>query len=263
MSINNKIPNQQTLEAMLDLEKDLNYEEITLSELDGEQRLSSLVSDPLWRQVLSDEFDQPYMQELSDFLDNEIGLGKNILPPKKNWFAALNHTPIDSVKVVILGQDPYPTAGHAHGLCFSVMPDVKPLPKSLVNIFKELQDDLRVDNFHTGYLLPWAEQGVLMLNAVLTVEESNTNSHKAKGWEQLTDRIIQIINEQTQNVVFVLWGANAQQKAAMIDQTRHHIISSSHPSPLSAYRGFWGSRPFSRINDYLISKGKKPIDWQL
>ncbi len=225
--------------------------------------LRALLSGNDWQHILAQEFDKAYIKKLSDFLDNEIELGKNILPPKANWFAALNHTPLDKVKVVILGQDPYPTAGHAHGLCFSVQPHVKPLPKSLVNIYKELLNDLNIDNFHTGYLLPWAQQGVLMLNAVLTVEESQPNSHKGKGWEKLTDRIIQIVNKQTQNTAFVLWGANAQKKASMIDQTKHHIIASAHPSPLSAYRGFWGSKPFSRINDYFISKGKKPIEWGL
>jgi uracil-DNA glycosylase len=203
------------------------------------------------------------MKELEQFLDSQADAGKIILPPRSSWFEALNNTPLDKVKVVILGQDPYPTAGHAHGLCFSVMPDVKPLPKSLVNIYKELKNDTGIDNFHTGYLLSWAKQGVLMLNVVLTVEEGRSNAHKGHGWERLTDRIIELVDQECQNVVFVLWGSNAQQKASMIDSRRHHIISSPHPSPLSAYRGFWGSQPFSRINDYLQEAGKKPIDWQL
>jgi uracil-DNA glycosylase len=225
--------------------------------------LRSLLNNESWLHALADEFEKPYMGELALFLRSEIDAGKKILPPKPNWFEALNNTPLDKIKVVILGQDPYPTAGHAHGLCFSVPPDVKPLPKSLVNIYKEMQDDIGVDNSHTGYLLPWAHQGILMLNTVLTVEESNTNAHKAKGWEYLTDAIIDIVNQKCQNIVFVLWGAHAQQKVSMIDSSRHHILFSPHPSPLSAYRGFWGSKPFSGINKYLSSVGKKPINWQL
>ncbi len=225
--------------------------------------MKELLKDPSWQAALADEFEKPYMEELTRFLRSEISAGKNILPPKPNWFAALNNTPLESVKVVILGQDPYPTVGHAHGLCFSVLPDVKPLPKSLVNIYKELQDDIGVNNFHTGYLLSWARQGVLLLNAVLTVEEGKSNAHKGKGWERLTDHIIKIVNQNCQNVVFVLWGSHAQQKASMIDTGKHHIISSPHPSPLSAYRGFLGSKPFSSINKYLTAAGKKPIKWQL
>jgi len=225
--------------------------------------ISSLLTEPSWIDALADEFEKPYMEELARFLYSEINAGKNILPSQPNWFAALNNTPLKKVKVVILGQDPYPTSGHAHGLCFSVMPDVRPLPKSLVNIYKELQEDTGVDNFHTGYLLPWAKQGILMLNAVLTVEEGRSNAHKGKGWERLTDHIIKTVNQNCQNVVFVLWGSHAQQKASMIDTDKHHIISSPHPSPLSAYRGFLGSKPFSAINKYLTAAGKKPIVWQL
>jgi len=216
-----------------------------------------------WLALLEDEFDKAYMQELKKFLLNERALGKNILPKASLWFNALNSTPLDSVKVVILGQDPYPTVGHAHGLCFSALPNVKPLPKSLINIYKELQEDLGIDNFHTPYLQPWAEQGVLLLNAVLTVEAGKSNAHAGKGWEQFTDKIIEIINQKCQHVVFILWGAYAQKKGVAIDTSKHMIIKSAHPSPLSAYRGFWGSKPFSRTNNYLQSVGKNGIEWKL
>jgi len=216
-----------------------------------------------WLALLEDEFEKSYMQRLKSFLIKEKELGKNILPRAPLWFNALNSTPLEKVKVVILGQDPYPTVGHAHGLCFSVLPEVKPLPKSLLNINKELQDDLSIDNFHTGYLQPWAEQGVLLLNAVLTVEAGKTNAHQGKGWEQFTDSIIQVINEQCDHVVFILWGAYAQKKGAVIDGTKHLIIKSPHPSPLSAYRGFFGSKPFSRANDYLMTHGKSEINWRV
>ncbi|RUM68045.1 MAG: uracil-DNA glycosylase [Sulfurovum sp.] len=216
-----------------------------------------------WLALLENEFDKAYMQELKKFLLNEKELGKNILPKASLWFNALNSTPLNKVKVVILGQDPYPTVGHAHGLCFSALPEVKPLPKSLINIYKELQEDLDIDNFHTPYLQPWAEQGVLLLNSVLTVEVGKSNSHAGKGWEEFTDKIIEVINQECQNVVFILWGAYAQKKGVSIDTNRHMIIKSAHPSPLSAYRGFWASKPFSRTNNYLKSVGKKEIDWRV
>ena len=216
-----------------------------------------------WLTHLEDEFDKLYMQELKIFLSNERELGKNILPNASLWFNALNSTPLDRVKVVILGQDPYPTIGHAHGLCFSALPEVKPLPKSLLNIYKELEDDMGIDNFHTPYLQPWAEQGVLLLNAVLTVEAGKSNAHAGKGWEKFTDKIIKIVSQNCENVVFVLWGAYAQKKGHSIDIRRHMIIKSPHPSPLSAYRGFFGSKPFSRTNDYLKFVEKKEIEWQL
>ncbi len=216
-----------------------------------------------WHRYLKDEFLKPYMQALEIFLEQEEKSGKTILPPKNQWFEALNVTPLDEVKVVILGQDPYPTVGHAHGLCFSVLPDVKPLPKSLQNINKELFDDVGIDNNHTGYLLPWAKQGVLLLNAVLTVEEGKANAHQGKGWEIFTDRVIEIVNKECQNIVFILWGAYAQKKGKHIDNTKHLIINDPHPSPLSAYRGFWGSKPFSRINAYLKEKEKEPIVWKI
>ena len=216
-----------------------------------------------WLKHLEDEFSKPYMQNLKEFLQKEKAEGKTILPKGSLWFNALNSTPLEKVKVVILGQDPYPTIGHAHGLCFSAMPEVKPLPKSLINIYKELQNDLGIDNFHTPYLQPWAKQGVLLLNAVLTVEAGKSNSHQGRGWEQFTDKIIEIVNRECDNVVFILWGSYAQKKGNAIDTTKHIIIKSPHPSPLSAYRGFFGSRPFSRANSFLVSKGKEAINWQL
>ena len=225
--------------------------------------MQTLLTEPSWQKALSDEWQQPYMQELEAFLEQEMAEGKSILPPKSHWFEAINATPLEKVKVVILGQDPYPTKGHAHGLCFSVQKQVTPLPKSLQNINKELYADVGVDNSHTGYLRPWAEQGVLLLNAVLTVEEGKANAHKDKGWEQFTNKVISIVNAQCENVVFVLWGAYAQKKGKQIDATRHLVINDPHPSPLSAYRGFWDSKPFSRINEYLKVQGKEPIVWQL
>jgi len=225
--------------------------------------LSDLLTEESWRRVLAEEFAKPYMQELEAFLTQEQALGKQILPPQPQWLEALNSTPLHQVKVVILGQDPYPTAGHAHGLCFSVQQDLKPLPKSLRNIYRELYKDCGVDNFHSGCLLPWAAQGILLLNAVLTVEEGRTHAHQAKGWEQFTDAVIATVDMHCQNVVFLLWGAHAQKKGRNIDTKKHLLLHAPHPSPLSAYRGFWGSKPFSRINSYLTGKGKMPIVWQL
>ncbi len=216
-----------------------------------------------WLEQLENEFKQPYMQQLRQYLIVQKNSGKNILPKSSLWFNALNSTPFDKVKVVILGQDPYPTAGHAHGLCFSVMPEVKPLPKSLNNINTELMDDMQIDNTHSGYLQPWAEQGVLLLNSVLTVEQGNSNAHQGQGWEQFTDKIIHLLNDKKENLVFILWGAYAQKKGIFIDQQRHLVIKSPHPSPLSAYRGFFGSKPFSQTNDYLQQAGLQKVDWQV
>ncbi|MDY0136204.1 MAG: uracil-DNA glycosylase [Thiomicrospira sp.] len=218
---------------------------------------------PSWLAYLQNEFDQPYMQQLKAFLLAEREQGKPILPPSSQWFNALNSTEFEQVKVVIIGQDPYPTPGHAHGLCFSVLPNVSPLPKSLQNINKELLSDLNVDNRHSGYLMPWAQQGVLLLNAVLTVEAGHANSHQNRGWETFTDAIIHALNTHKSRLVFILWGAYAQKKGAFIDSHRHQIIKSAHPSPLSAHRGFFGSRPFSQTNAYLHQHGLAPIDWQL
>ncbi|HHD79552.1 MAG TPA: uracil-DNA glycosylase [Epsilonproteobacteria bacterium] len=225
--------------------------------------MQTLLKAPSWQDALKEELQKPYMQELEAFLEQERAEEKSILPSKPHWFEALNLTPLEDVKVVILGQDPYPTKGHAHGLCFSVENGVTPLPKSLQNINKELFDDRGIDNSHTGYLAPWAKQGVLLLNAVLTVEEGKANAHKDKGWERFTDTIISIINEQCEHVVFVLWGAYAQKKGKHIDASKHLVINDPHPSPLSAYRGFFGSKPFSKINDYLVSQGEESIEWKL
>ncbi len=224
---------------------------------------SKIKLDSSWLNYLEAEFSKPYMVQLKAFLLDEKAAGKQILPKSGQWFNAMNSTPLDDVKVVIIGQDPYPTPGHAHGLCFSVQPDVKPLPKSLLNINKELLEDVQVDNQHTGYLQPWAQQGVLLLNAVLTVEAGKTNSHQNRGWETFTDAVISLINQRTEHTVFILWGAYAQKKDKMIDRSKHLVIESAHPSPLSAYRGFFGSRPFSKTNQYLRSNGKTPINWQL
>ena len=221
------------------------------------------LTEPTWKTALKEEFNKPYIKELEAFLSQEEKEGKNILPSKELWFNALNSTPLNKVKVLILGQDPYPTLGHAHGLCFSALDPIHPLPKSLQNIYKELKSDLNINNTHTANLQAWAEQGILLLNAVLTVEEGKANAHKNRGWEKLTDKIIQIINEECENVVFVLWGAYAQKKSKFIDDAKHLVIKDPHPSPLSAYRGFWGSKPFSRVNVYLEEQHKKTINWQL
>jgi len=215
-----------------------------------------------WKSHLAGEFEKDYMLRLYDFLRNEKEQKKLILPDSSLWFNALATTDLAQVKVVILGQDPYPTPGHAHGLCFSVMPEVKPIPKSLKNIYKELEDDVGIVNSN-GNLQSWADQGVLLLNSVLTVEEGKANSHQRQGWEQFTDRIIEILNEQTSPIVFVLWGAYAQKKGAMVNNAHHLILRSPHPSPLSSYRGFFGSKPFSQINNFLIKNGKEAINWKI
>ena len=217
--------------------------------------------EPSWKAALAEEFEQPYMLELRAFLAAELKAGKRIHPNPDEWFNAFNHTPLDKVRVVILGQDPYPTPGHAHGLCFSLQPEVRPLAKSLHNIFKELEDDLGIRNT-CGSLLPWADQGVLLLNAVLTVESGLSNSHQGKGWERFTDRAVQILNAQPRPLVFVLWGRPAQQKGAHIDRARHRVLEAPHPSPLSAHRGFFSSKPFSKINAFLERQHQAPIDWR-
>ncbi len=221
---------------------------------------SSSPFDSSWAPHLQAELEKDYMQSLKTFLHNEKSAGKVIFPHSSLWFNALNSTPLDKVRVVILGQDPYPTPGHAHGLCFSVQPEVRPIPKSLINIYKELNTDLGIENTH-GNLQSWAEQGVLLLNSVLTVQSGNANSHQGKGWETFTDRIIATVNELPRPVVFVLWGAYAQKKGAVIDSSRHRVIRSPHPSPLSAHRGFFGSRPFSQINQFLVQQGQDEINW--
>ncbi len=217
---------------------------------------------PSWQEALKAEFEAPYMQDLLDLLALEAQQGKVIYPHSPEWFHALEATPLDKVKVVILGQDPYHQPRQAHGLCFSVQAGVK-VPPSLVNIYKELQTDLGIAPANHGYLESWAKQGVLLLNAVLTVEDSNANAHKGKGWEQFTDKIINIVNEQCEHVVFMLWGSYAQKKGQMIDVSRHLVLKAPHPSPLSAYRGFLGCRHFSQANSYLVAHGRQAIDWQL
>ncbi len=216
-----------------------------------------------WQQALATAFKQPSMQALQAFLAAETAAGKLILPPAAQRFNALHSTPLARVKVVILGQDPYPTPGHAHGLSFSVQAGVTPLPRSLSNINKELHSDLGIDNSHSGCLQPWAQQGVLLLNTVLSVAAGQAGSHQKRGWEAFTDAVISCINQQAQASVFILWGKQAQQKTALINQEKHAIIASAHPSPLSARRGFFGSQPFSRTNQWLQQQGREPIDWAL
>lgn len=218
--------------------------------------------EPSWLNVLGGEFDQPYMQQLREFLVQQKGAGRVIYPPSSQWFSAFNSTPFDQVRVVILGQDPYHGPNQAHGLCFSVMPGVK-VPPSLMNIFKELQDDLAVQPPAHGCLTSWAEQGVLLLNATLTVEQANAGAHQGKGWERFTDQAIRALNDQRDGIVFLLWGSYAQKKGAFIDQSRHLVLKSVHPSPLSAYRGFLGCKHFSMANNYLQQEGQPAIDWQL
>jgi uracil-DNA glycosylase len=214
-----------------------------------------------WREVLAEEFEQQYLQDLAAFVAEERR-NHTVYPPKTEVFSALALTPYDQVRVVILGQDPYHGPNQAHGLAFSVRKGVRP-PPSLVNIFAELQTDLGIAPSRHGYLAEWAEQGVLLLNTVLTVRAGAAASHKGQGWERLTDRIIELVSAREQPVVFVLWGSPAQRKTALIDTRRHTIIRSVHPSPLSASTGFFGSRPFSQVNAALERYGEPPIDWQL
>lgn len=216
---------------------------------------------PSWQDVLADELVQPYFQQLASFVDAERQQHR-VFPPEQDVFNALKSTPFDQVNVLLLGQDPYHNEGQAHGLCFSVRPGVPP-PSSLLNMFKELKDDLGCTISNHGYLQHWADQGMLLLNAVLTVRAHQANSHKGKGWERFTDAVIRRVNDKNEQVVFVLWGNYAQKKLALIDTTRHVVVQSAHPSPLSARNGFFGSRPFSKINTALQAAGKLPIDWQL
>lgn len=215
-----------------------------------------------WQKKLGEQFALPYMRSLNAFLASEKAGGKQIFPPDDLVFNALNSTPFERVRVVILGQDPYHGVGQAHGLSFSVLPGVA-IPPSLVNIYKELHTDVGAVPPMHGCLSSWAEQGVLLLNAVLTVEQGNAGAHQAKGWEQFTDAVIRILNDQCENIVFILWGNYAQKKGGFIDQSKHCVLTSVHPSPLSAHRGFLGSKPFSQCNDYLKSKGLPEINWSL
>lgn len=214
-----------------------------------------------WNDILKDEFDKDYYKNLRSQLINEYN-EHTIYPDKHDIFNALNYTDFKDVKVVILGQDPYHGPNQAHGLSFSVKPGVK-TPPSLKNIFKELHDDLGCYVPNNGYLKKWSDQGVLLLNTVLTVRAGNANSHKGLGWELFTNKIISSLNDSKHPIVFMLWGNNAISKKKLITNTDHYIIESVHPSPLSAHRGFFGSKPFSKANNFLISKGEKPIDWQI
>lgn len=214
-----------------------------------------------WRPRLSAELAKPYFTNLKQFVEREQKT-HTVYPTDREIFSALNLTPYESVKVLLLGQDPYPGKDQAHGLCFSVKPGIKP-PASLRNIYKELQSDVGFRIPNNGYLVPWAKQGILMLNAVLTVRAGEPNSHKGRGWENFTDSIISRVNECESAVVFVLWGAYAQKKIKLIDTKRHVVIESAHPSPLSARNGFFGTRPFSAINKALRRMGKSEIDWQI
>ena len=215
-----------------------------------------------WKQALQGEFEQLYMERLRESLRVEKAAGKVIYPPGPLIFNALNATPLKQVKVVILGQDPYHGPGQAHGLCFSVQPGV-PTPPSLLNIFKELKRDLNLDIPGHGCLQSWAEQGVLLLNTSLTVEQGNAGSHADKGWKPFTDKVIEVVSRDCKHLVFLLWGAHAQSKAKLIDATKHLILKSVHPSPLSAYKGFLGNGHFSRANTFLQQHGLQPIDWRL
>ncbi len=215
-----------------------------------------------WLQPLQPEFDAPYMKALREFLVEQRENGKTIFPKGNEWFAALDSTPLDKVRVVILGQDPYHGPGQAHGLSFSVRPGVPP-PPSLINIFKELHTDLGIPKPSHGHLQHWADQGVLLLNAVLTVEAGRAASHQGKGWEKFTDAVIRLLNDSPKPLVFILWGSYAQKKAAFVDRSRHLVITSAHPSPLSAHNGFFGSKPFSKANAYLKSHGEPEVDWSL
>ena len=214
-----------------------------------------------WDEILEGEFEKPYYRELRAFLKQEYA-SRRIFPDMYHIFEALKLTPYSEIKAVILGQDPYHEIGQAHGLCFSVQRGTK-LPPSLVNIYKELESDLGIPMAKDGDLSCWAKQGVLLLNAALTVREGCANSHRGRGWEQVTDRVIELVNQKKDPVVFILWGSNARQKKAMITNSIHGVLESVHPSPLSAYGGFFGSRPFSRANDFLQKSGRSPIDWRV
>lgn len=215
-----------------------------------------------WKARLKHEFEKDYMRSLREFLNREKAAKKTIFPRGSEFFAALNHTPFEKVKVVILGQDPYHGPGQAHGLCFSVKPGVD-IPPSLQNIYKELKSDLGIEPPQHGHLEKWADQGVLLLNATLSVEAHKAGSHQNKGWETFTDAVIDHLNREREGLVFVLWGSYAQKKGAFIDTKRHLVLKGPHPSPLSAHRGFFGCRHFSQINKYLESRGQTPIDWRL
>jgi uracil-DNA glycosylase len=221
---------------------------------------------PSWLEPLRPEFDSPYMAALKAYLVAEKAAGKRIFPKGNEWFRALDLTALEDVRVVILGQDPYHGEGQAHGLCFSVQPGVRP-PPSLVNMYKEMASDLGIQPARHGFLEHWAQQGVLLLNSVLTVQMGMAASHRDRGWEKFTDAVIRLVNAKPEPVVFILWGSYAQKKAAFVDSVdrggRHLVLKAAHPSPLSAHNGFFGCRHFSKANAFLESHGQKPIDWAL
>lgn len=223
--------------------------------------MSKIKLHPSWLKHLEKDFESDYMKDLKSFLKSEYEKKKVIYPQKSEYFRALDLTPVEQVKVVILGQDPYHGPGQAHGLCFSVQQGVR-FPPSLMNIYKERQSDLNFPIPESGDLTRWGEQGVLLLNSVLTVEKEKAASHQGQGWERFTDRVISIVNEQCPHVVFILWGSYAQKKAAFVDRSRHLVLESAHPSPLSSYRGFFGSKPFSKANAFLVSKGLTSVNWR-
>lgn len=218
--------------------------------------------DSTWKKILKSDFDSEYMSHLNSFLDDQSSKNKIIYPKKSEIFSAFNETPFDKVKVVIIGQDPYHGPDQAHGMCFSVKPGIKP-PPSLRNIYKELESDLGIKPADHGFLQSWAEQGVLLLNSVLTVEDSKAGSHHGKGWEKFTDSVIEQLNQKRENLVFLLWGSPAQKKASKVDESKHFILKSPHPSPLAAYRGFFGCKHFSKTNEFLDSNKLGAIDWSL
>ena len=216
-----------------------------------------------WSDFIAEQSQQPYLKDTLEHVAQKRSEGVTVFPPEQQVFSAFDATPFEQVKVVILGQDPYHGPDQAHGLCFSVLPGIKP-PPSLANMYKELVQDIeRFSIPEHGYLMPWAEQGVLLLNTVLTVEQGQAHSHKHLGWEKFTDKVIDEINQHREGVVFLLWGAHAQKKGKSIDKVRHHVLHAPHPSPLSAHRGFFGCQHFSKTNDLLTSLGKTPINWSI
>jgi uracil-DNA glycosylase len=228
----------------------------------ADELASHLRPDRGWLEQLGQEFQQSYLRSLAEFLAAEEAAGKTLFPARRHIFNALNSTPLEKVSVVILGQDPYHGPGQAHGLSFSVRPYV-PKPPSLLNIFKEIQDDLTIQPPDHGCLQTWAEQGVLLLNTVLTVTQGNAGAHQGQGWETFTDRVIDLVNRERDGVVFILWGSHARKKGKNIDRRKHLVLESPHPSPLSAYRGFFGCKHFSKANDWLQQQGKQTINWAL
>ncbi|MFY8298331.1 uracil-DNA glycosylase [Pseudoalteromonas sp. SS15] len=216
-----------------------------------------------WSDFIAEQSQQTYLKDTLEYVAQKRTEGVTIFPPEQQVFSAFDATPFEQIKVVILGQDPYHGPDQAHGLCFSVLPGIKP-PPSLANMYKELVQDIEGFSIPDhGYLMPWAEQGVLLLNTVLTVEQGQAHSHKHLGWEKFTDKVIDEINQHSEGVVFLLWGAHAQKKGKNIDKTRHHVLHAPHPSPLSAHRGFFGCKHFSKTNELLTSLGKTPINWQV